>query len=259
MLNWLHRIGRSKRRKKQGTTPPAEDRMVGASGPQTHQRFDAGPVPFEKQKPVLVRGRLWKNTAEVRREFSREQEALCDSSVEGLIKGLARVDRAEIRRSAAEGLGQLGQAAVPAIPALINSAVDVNATVREAALSALNAIDPAWPKNPAARKAFPDLVAALKSWSSDVTKAAFKLLRFIGPPAVPDLADAVMPLVGRTVHPQEIFSLIRANGIQPHGYVVRAPLFTADQVDKVARALARPGTAPPATPALATTTPEESD
>jgi HEAT repeat protein len=86
----------------------------------------------------------------------------------------------------------LGQAAAPAIPALLNAAVDVDATVREATLNALNAIDPAWPKNAEAREAFPNLLAALKSWSPEVSKAAFKLLSTIGQPVVPNLAGALL-------------------------------------------------------------------
>lgn len=58
-------------------------------------------------------------------------------------------------------------------------------------MSALEAIDPAWPKNAEARKAFPGLVAALKSWPSDVSQAAFRRLNSIGLPTVPHLADAL--------------------------------------------------------------------
>jgi HEAT repeat protein len=131
------------------------------------------------------------NTAEERWEFPGEQGAPSSLGVEGLIKRLERVDRAEIRRSAAEGLGQLGSAAIAAIPALVNSAIDKNAAVREAALEALNAIDPTWPKNAEAHKAIPSLVAALRNQPSDVIKAATSLLSSIGPPAVPSLADAL--------------------------------------------------------------------
>lgn len=165
--------------------------MVKSTVPEAHQGSKARLVPSEGREPVVVRGRAWKNTTEVRWELAREQEAACDSSVEGLMKRLARVDEAEVRRSAAEGLAQLGPAATPAISALLNSAVDVDATVREAALNALNAIDPAWPRNAEARRAFPGLLAALKSWSSDVSKAAFRLLDSIGLPVVPDLVNAL--------------------------------------------------------------------
>ena len=114
-----------------------------------------------------------------------------DSSVEGLIQQLVQGNKREIRRSAAKELGQVGPDAAPAIPALLRSAVNVDATVRELALDALNAIDPAWPENTEAQRAFPDLVAALKSWSSAVSKAAFRLLSIIGQPAVPDLVNVL--------------------------------------------------------------------
>lgn len=193
MFNWLRRLWRSKHpeTRKPDAAPTGKEGMVEAAIPKAHQGSGAGPVPSEEQNPVIVRGRLWKNTREVRWDLAQEQEASSDSRVETLIKRLARVDRVEVRRSAAEGLGQLGPAAAPAISALLKCAVDVDATAREAALKALNAIDPAWPKNAEARKAFPGLVAALKSWNSDVSRAAFRLLDLIGLPAVPDMVNAL--------------------------------------------------------------------
>jgi HEAT repeat protein len=141
---------------------------------------------------VLVRGRLWMNTSENRWEIAQEQEASPDSSIQGLVQRLAQPHRGEVRRCAAESLGQLGKAATPAIPALLTAAVDVDAAVREAALNALEAIDPAWPKNAETPKAVPDLVVALKSMFEQVHWAAFSLLRSIGQPAVPDLSSALL-------------------------------------------------------------------
>jgi HEAT repeat protein len=140
---------------------------------------------------VLVRGRLWKDTSEDRWGLAAEHEASGDSSVEGLVKRLARSQKVEVRRSAAEALGQLGPAAAPAIPALLKCAFDVDAAAREAALKALHAIDPAWPENAEARRAFPGLVAALRSWDSDVSTAAFRLLGVIGLPAVHEMVNAL--------------------------------------------------------------------
>jgi HEAT repeat protein len=136
-----------------------------------------------------VRGRLWKNTAEIRWEVSREREPFSESSVENLIGRLTQADSREVRRCAAESLGQLGKDAAPAIPALLVCAVDVDAIARESILSALEAIDPAWPRNAESRKAIPALVKALKSKSSDERKAAYRLVRLIGRPAVPELAN----------------------------------------------------------------------
>jgi HEAT repeat protein len=77
------------------------------------------------------------------------------------------------------------------ISAVLRSAVDTSETVREAALSALDKIDPAWPENTEAQEALPDVVAALRSRSSGVSKAAFRLLWLIGLPAVPELAKVL--------------------------------------------------------------------
>lgn len=169
----------------------AHDREIEAAGPRAGQHSDTGQSPVERQDPVLVRGTLWKNTAETRWDLSPEQDGGHDSSVEGLIQQLGRVDKAEVRRFAAESLGRFGPAATSAISALTISSIDTDKSVREAALSALNRIDPAWPEHEEARKAFPGLVAALKSRSSNVPEAASRLLGFIGVPVVPDLVDAL--------------------------------------------------------------------
>jgi HEAT repeat protein len=132
------------------------------------------------------------DTSEDRWEAPPEEEPLCDSGIEVLIEQLARTDKSESRCFAAECLGQLGEEAVPAIPTLLNAAVAVDATLRKAAMDALEAIDPCWPQNEETRKAIPDLVAALLSWSSDVYKPASRLLRVIGAPALPALSDALL-------------------------------------------------------------------
>lgn len=194
MLNWLQRLWRSMHpeTQEQGTTPAVEDEMVNADDPRFSHRSDASRADLEKREPVLVRGKLWYNTAEDRWEGQREQEALRDPSIELLIERLAQTSTSESHRSAAEYLGQLGKDAAPAIPALLVSATNVDATVRKAALAALEAIDPCWPQNAETRKAIPDLVAVLESWSSGVQKSASRLLSVIGLPAVPELSDALL-------------------------------------------------------------------
>lgn len=146
-------------------------------------------TPPKSDKPsfsptILVRNRYWKNTAEAAPKVRDEQAAAPVSSVDGLIKELARENRTEARRSAAEALGQLGTSAREAIPALLRSAVDVDPSVREAALGALKAIDPAWSQNGDVAKAIPFLVAALGGRHSNVRDAAARLLIGIGQPAV---------------------------------------------------------------------------
>ena len=129
MFNWLRRLWRSKHpeMQKQDAAPTEKDGMVESAVPEAHQIPEVGPVSSEEREPVLVRGRLWKNTREVGWQLAPEQEASCDSSVEGLVKRLARVDKVEVRRSAAERLGQLGPAAAPAISA---SAPAMSAPIR---------------------------------------------------------------------------------------------------------------------------------
>jgi HEAT repeat protein len=193
MLNWLRRLRPSKKPEIQPRlpTPSTSLRASESTRPRTPQKSTANQGSIEGRQPVLVRGELWKNTVEVRRELPRVPEALNDTDVASLIKGLARVDRTEIRRSAAEGLGCLGPSATPAISALLIAAIDVEASVRDTAVRSLRAIDPAWPKNVEARKAIPTLVAALKSWFADVSSAAFELLQLLGVAALPDLAAAL--------------------------------------------------------------------
>lgn len=54
---------------------------------------------------------------------------------------------------------------------------------------------------------------------------------------VPDLVAAVEPLVGHPVLPQDVFRLIASGKITPHGYVIRAPIFTPEQVADVVTSL----------------------
>ncbi len=152
----------------------------------------APPASLGEKEPVLVRGRRWKNTEEDRWDLHWGDETPRSSAVDDLIKGLGRSNRAEMRRASAESLGRLGALACPAIPALLGSSTDVDATVRQAALDALDEIDPAWAENPQTQKAIPSLVQALKSWSPDASKAAFRTLGLIGLPAVATLNDVLL-------------------------------------------------------------------
>jgi len=58
---------------------------------------------------------------------------------------------------------------------------------------------------------------------------------------VPDLVAAVEPLLGRPISTRDIFGLIAAGGIRPFGYVLRAPVFTPEQIADVAESLRTPG------------------
>ena len=111
--------------------------------------------------------------------------------VEGLITRLADRSRAEARRSAAEALRQLGPEANASIPALLRALVDADAMVRQAALQALQAIDPAWSKRVEVQPAISVWVTALKNGSQVASESAAKLLVQAGPVAVAGLAQVL--------------------------------------------------------------------
>jgi hypothetical protein len=140
---------------------------------------------------MLVRGRFWKNTAEAQQGIPPVQQAAPVSSVEDLIKRLAPTNRTEDRKAAAVALAGLGAAARGAIPALLQAVVDVNATVRQAAISALHAIDPAWSQYEGVQQAIPFLIGVLKSRSASVVDAATQLLLRVGPSAISELQQAL--------------------------------------------------------------------
>jgi HEAT repeat protein len=148
---------------------------------------------------VRERDRIWFDTRDNRPNLQPELKPSSSSSIEDLIKSLGCGNNSEFRRLAAELLGQRSQTATPAISALLIASVDVNATVRTAALNALESIDPGWPQNPEAKKAFPKLMEEFKhsycfkkSYSEDVSRAAYKLLQKIGEPIVPLLANLIV-------------------------------------------------------------------
>ena len=182
MFEWLRRLWHSMRPEagKQGPAPPDAPR-----------RYGPGPPSSEAREPVLVRGKLWVNTSETGWELAPEQEEPGEPRIEDLVKRLEQPHRREVRRSAAESLGKMGEDAVPAIPALLHSATDTDETVRSASRSALEAIDPDWPKTAGAECAVPSLVAVLQGRSSRASRAAAGLLHLIGPPAVPELSSVL--------------------------------------------------------------------
>jgi HEAT repeats/HEAT repeat len=170
---------------------------------ETSQMFETSQKPHQNPKtsklPVQERDRVWFNTTDDRPNLPEELEPSGDSSIEDLIKKLGCGNNAEFRCLAAELLGQRGLTAAPAISALLIACVDINATVRTAALNALESIDPNWPKNSEVQKVFPKLVEEFKrsycikkSYSEEVSQAAYKLLEQIGEPAVSFLANLIV-------------------------------------------------------------------
>lgn len=191
MFSWLRRL-LNRMANRPDATRPATGKSTKSPGPKIHWQEEDHPTPRKKKEPVFVRGKHWVNTAETGWVLAPEPQDLDEPSIEGLLKKLGQVDQRDARRSAAEALGQMGADATPAITALLNAAVDIDESVREAACNALDAIHPDWPQTEQARPAFPNLVEALHSWSAEVKEAAFGLLKRIGPPAAPALEQALL-------------------------------------------------------------------
>jgi HEAT repeat protein/tetratricopeptide (TPR) repeat protein len=155
--------------------------------------------PNLSEPSVRERDRIWVDTRDGRPSLRPEPKPSCNSNIEELIESLRCGNNSEFRRLAAELLGQMGSIATPAISALLIACVDVDASVREASLNALESIDPGWPQNPEVQKAFPKLTEKFKhsycfskSYSEDVSKASYKLLQQIGEPAVSSLANLIV-------------------------------------------------------------------
>ncbi len=154
------------------------------------------------KQSVRERGRRWYNSEHDQPSLPslpQESEPSDASSIEDLIKHLGCANNSGFRCLAAELLGQKGSTATPAISALLIAGVDIDATVRKAALNALKSIDPHWFQNSEVQKALPKLAKEFKqsycfkkSYSEEVSKAADKLLRQIGKPAVPYLANLIV-------------------------------------------------------------------
>jgi HEAT repeat protein len=190
MFQWLRLWQRSRRpTKKRSEIQPK-------GGAESYHSPDLLPpertVSISEAEPVLVRGDLSKNTAVAPDGTVPQPKAEQALDVSRLVQRLQYTD-STIRRSTAEELERIGPNANEAIPALLHAAVDVDATVRRAAVSALNHIDPAWWKSPRAAEAVSGLVQALGSQFAEVWQAASHLLGQIGQPAVPELIRALAP------------------------------------------------------------------
>ena len=155
--------------------------------------------PNSSKQPVRERGRVWFNSEDDQPSLPRESEPSGASSIEDLIKHLGCVNNSGFRCLAAELLGQRGLTAISAISALLIAGVDIDATVRKAALNALESIDLDWFQNSEVQKALPKLTKEFKhsycfkkSYSEEVSKAADRLLQQIGKPAVPYLANLIV-------------------------------------------------------------------
>ena len=85
-------------------------------------------------------------------EYSEEERSLAfkaltrfgTASIPYFIDALLNHENADVRRTAAETLEEMGKVAVSALPSLIKASVDVDGSVRRAALLALRRIDLTW-------------------------------------------------------------------------------------------------------------------
>jgi HEAT repeat protein len=95
---------------------------------------------------------------------------------QGTVVALCRVledESSDLRRIAAETLGEIGPGAEAAVPALIQALGDESAAVRRAAAAALEEI------GPAAAEAVPALIQALTDEGYGVVSAALQALQSI--------------------------------------------------------------------------------
>jgi HEAT repeat protein len=123
------------------------------------------------------------------------------SAVPVLTAALATSKRAEGRRTVVETLGEIGPAAVTAIPVLVKALVDRDARVQSAAAIALDEkIDPKWSQHEAVIDTIPHIVKVLIDSPNHVRSAAAETLGKMGPTAVKAIPDLVKALVDNDNH-----------------------------------------------------------
>jgi HEAT repeat protein len=114
-------------------------------------------------------------------------------AVPGLVRLLTDPHRSD-RSTVAEVLGRIGPPAQPAVTALLQTLLDRQASVREAAAAALPKINPQWPRSREAEDAVPLFVrglAPLAHQPAAPARNASEALIRIGPAAVSSLLEAL--------------------------------------------------------------------
>jgi HEAT repeat protein len=258
----LRKLNKPRVSKKRPSPPPL---TPDPSNPDLSNRVSPSQnrgYPDPPKSEVRERDRIWFDTRDDRPNLRPETKPSSNSSIEDLIKSLGCGNNSEFRRLAAELLGQRGQIATPAISALLIACVDVDITVRKTALNALELIDPGWPQNPEAPKSFPKLMAEFKhsycfkkSYSEDVSRAAYKLLQRIGEPVVPSLANLIVEEEDKVEYKVAAIWLLRDLGLGAASAMPQLIQSLSHKVAKVrisaAEALANLGsTATAATPEI---------
>jgi HEAT repeat protein len=98
-------------------------------------------------------------------------------SVEAVVALLRDPDK-EVRQNAAEALGNLGDDRT--VEALVLTLKDEESAVRQAAARALRRVEPYWERSEAARRALPEIRAALEDKDYAVQVAAAEILKALG-------------------------------------------------------------------------------
>ncbi len=118
------------------------------------------------------------------------------SAVHPLMTALDANQSSTTCRAIIEALGEIGSAAVPAIPSLVKALVDTNNSVRWAAAIALDErIDQQWSQNEGVNDVIPYIIKALTENESQIRYAAADTLGKIGPTAVSAVPELVKNLV----------------------------------------------------------------
>ena len=161
-----------------------------------------------------------------------------------LVKKLSSKD-SEVRRGAAQGLGELGKEAKDAVKPLVKALKDKDKFVRRFAAQALGNIGP-----DAATDAIPGLAKLLDDDQQTVREAGIKALAKMGPTAVPALTKALSAT--NDVHEVAINALgaAGAEGVPALAGVIKNPKIAATLRNRAVELLPKDEGARPALSAL---------
>lgn len=184
MLRWLRSLFRSCRANKQQAIAQPETRHEPDADVSVTADLDQPNAPTAPPQGGAVMPPDPVGGAPVAPEHSGGAEG----AIEDLIRQLLPDSRTENRRAAAAALGRLGPAAMPALLALMLSLAQADRALRQAALSALNAIDPDWRQQPAIQQVMPSWARVLSGGDLEVNNDLYQQICLIGAPAAPGLA-----------------------------------------------------------------------
>lgn len=175
MLDWFRRFWKSEQPK---TSQQSSPHLPPVNEPE--------PTP----EPVLSRGKTWMNTGKEAPADSPKPVRKKISPLQLLIQQLSHNETAE-RQIAAKRLESMGSEASDAVPALVQAAVDVEASVRDLAVKALRKVHPDWGLHPNVSEAVPRLTQELGSRFQPVRHAAIHLLCQLRPRPIAELVEVL--------------------------------------------------------------------